>query len=45
MEWKIQLNMHINSISSKHTGETRTIYLWSDNDEIVMDNETNYIIK
>ena len=28
-EWKIQLSMHINFISSKDTGETRTIYAWS----------------
>ena len=26
-EWKIQLCMHINFISSKDTGETRTIYV------------------
>ena len=32
-EWKIQLSMHINFISSKDTGETRTIYVWSDNKE------------
>ena len=30
-EWKIQINMHVNFISSKDTGETRTIYVWSDN--------------
>ena len=33
-EWKIQLNMYINFISSKDTGETRTTYVWSDNEEI-----------
>ena len=33
-EWKIQLNMYINFISSKDTGETRTAYVWSDNEEI-----------
>ena len=26
--------MHVNFISSKDTGETRTIYVWSDNEEI-----------
>ena len=26
--------MHVNFISSKDTGETRTIYIWSDNEEI-----------
>ena len=44
-EWKIQLNVHINFISSKDTGETRTIYVWSDNEEILIGNETNDIIK
>ena len=33
-EWKIRLNMYINFISSKDTGETRTAYVWSDNEEI-----------
>ena len=32
-EWKIQLCMHINFISSRDTGETRTIYVWCDNTE------------
>ena len=32
-EWKIQLSMHINLIFSKDTGETRAIYVWSDNKE------------
>ena len=31
-EWKIQLNMHINFISFKDTGEPCTIYVWSDNE-------------
>ena len=29
--WKIQINMRVNFISAKDTGETRTIYTWSDN--------------
>ena len=33
-EWKIQINMHVNFISFKDTGETRTIYIWSNNEEI-----------
>ena len=33
-EWKIQINMYISFVSSNDTGEIRTIYLWSDNDEI-----------
>ena len=37
--------MHANFISSKDTGETRTIYVWSDNQEIKLGNETNDIIK
>ena len=44
-EWKIQLNMHVNFISSKETGETRTIFVWSDNEEIRSGNEIDDIIK
>ena len=44
-EWKIQINMLVNFISSKDTGETRTIYVWSDNKEIRLGNETDDIIK
>ena len=29
------INTHVNFISSKDTGETRTIYVWSDNEEIM----------
>ena len=36
-EWKI----HINFISSKHTGETRTFFVWSDNETIRSSNETD----
>ena len=44
-KWKTQLNMHVNFISSKDTGETRTICVWSDNEEIRSGNETDDIIK
>ena len=44
-EWKIQINMHVNFVSSNDTGETRTIFVWSDNDEIRLGNETDDIIK
>ena len=44
-EWKIQINMHVNFISSKDTGEICTIYVRSDNEEIRSGNETDYIIK
>ena len=37
--------MHINFISSKDTGETRTIYVWNDNTKIMIDNKTDDIIK
>ena len=33
--WKIQISMRVNFISSKDTGETRTIYVWSDNLKIM----------
>ena len=44
-EWKIQLCMHINFISSKDTGETCTIYVWNDNTKIMIGNKTDDIIK
>ena len=44
-EWKIQINMHVNFISSNGTGETRTIFVWSNNEEINLGNETDDIIK
>ena len=44
-EWKVQINLHVNFISSKDTGETRTVYVWSDNEEIRSSNETDDIIK
>ena len=44
-EWKIQINMHVNFISSNDTGEIRTIFVWSDNEEIRSGNETDDIIK
>ena len=37
--------MRVNFISSKDTGETRTIYVWSDNEVIRSGNETDDIIK
>ena len=44
-EWEIQLSMHVNLISSKDTWKTRTIYVWSDNAEIMMGNRINDIIE
>ena len=44
-EWKIQLCMHVNFISSKDTGETRTTYVWSENAKIMVGNETDDVIK
>ena len=44
-EWKIQLNMSVNFISSNDTGEIRTFFVWSDNEEIRSGNETDGIIK
>ena len=37
--------MHVHFISSKDTGETHTIFVWSDNEEISSGNETDDIIK
>ena len=44
-EWKIQINMHVNFVSSNDTGETRTIFVWSDNEEIRSGYERNDIVK
>ena len=44
-EWKIQINMHVIFISSNDKGETRTIFVWCDNEEIRLGNETDDIIK
>ena len=44
-EWEVQINMHVNFISSNDTGETRIIFVWSDNEEIRSGNETDDIIK
>ena len=42
---KIQISVRVNFISSKDTGETRTIYLWSDNISIVQGSDTEDIIR
>ena len=44
-EWKIQINMHVNFVSSNDTGEVRTVFVWSDNEEIRLGNETDDIVK
>ena len=44
-KWKIQLNIHVNFISSKDTGETCSIYVWSHNEKTRLGNETDDIIK
>ena len=43
-EWKIQLTISINSISSKDYDETRNMHTKSDNIEIMMGSETDDII-
>ena len=42
-EWKIQLTMAINFISSKDSDETRTMHTKSNNVEIMIGNETDEI--
>ena len=37
--------MHVDFVSSKDNGENRTIFVWSDNEEIRLGNETDDIIK
>ena len=44
VEWKIQLNMCVNFISTNDTGEIRLFYVLSNNEEIRLGNETPEII-
>ena len=44
-EWKNQLTLPINIISSKDSDETRIIYTKRDHIEIMIGNKTNEIIK
>ena len=44
-EWKIQLTMAINFISSKDSDETRTMHAKSNNVEIMMGSETDKIFE
>ena len=44
-EWKIQINMHVDFVSSNDTREIRTVFVWSNNEEIRLGNETDNIIK
>ena len=37
--------MYINFVSSNDTGEIRTVFVWSDNEEIRVDNETDDFVK
>ena len=45
IEWKIQINTHINFVSSNDTGEIRTVFVWSENEEIRLDNEKDDVVK
>ena len=44
-EWKIEITMHVNLISSKDTGEIRTIFVRRDKEEIRLGIETDGIIE
>ena len=44
-EWKIQLTMTINFISSKDSDKTRIMYIKSNNIEIMIGSDTNEVIK
>ena len=43
--WEIQINKHVNFISSRDTGETRIYYVWSDNVSITQGTDTYDIIR
>ena len=44
-EWKTQINMNVNFFYSDDTGEIRTIFVWTDNEEIRSGHETDDIIE
>ena len=44
-KWKVQLTMTLNFIPSKDSEDTCTMHTKSNNIEILIDNETNEIIK
>ena len=44
-EWKIQISMSLNFVSSKDSNEVRTMYTKSDNADALIGNTTNDIIK
>ena len=43
--WKIQISMSVSFISSKDTGETCTIFVWSDNVTFMRGSDPNDIIR
>ena len=43
--WEIQISMRVNSISSKDNEETRTIYVWSNNESVMWVSDTDYVVK
>ena len=43
--WKVQINIHVNFISFRDTGEFRTYYVWSNNVNIMHGENTNDIIR
>ena len=44
-EWKVQINTRVNFVSSNDTGEIRTKFVLSDNEEIRLGNQTDDIVK
>ena len=44
-EWKIQISMSLNFVSSKDSNEVRTMYTKSDNVDVLISNTTDDIIK
>ena len=44
-EWKIQISMSLNFVSSKDSNEVRTMYTKSDSADVLIGNTTDNIIK
>ena len=44
-QWKIQINLRVNFVYANDTWEIRPNFVWSNNEEIRLGNETDDIIK
>ena len=43
--WEIQISMRVNFISSKDNKETRTIYVWNNNQSVMWVSDADYVVR